>query len=67
MPNELQNKFLNNFKLNEYDTNVLIEDKNIALYFNELCEYTNNYKQAANFINGTVKSYLNENAISLKN
>ncbi len=66
LPNELQNKFLNNFKLNEYDTNVLIEDKNIALYFNELCEYTNNYKQAANFINGTVKSYLNENAISIK-
>ena len=66
LPIELQNKFLNNFKLNEYDTNVLIEDKNIALYFNELCEYTNNYKQAANFINGTVKSYLNENAISIK-
>ena len=66
LPNELQNKFLNNFKLNEYDSNVLIEDKNIALYFNELCEYTNNYKQAANFINGTVKSYLNENAISIK-
>lgn len=66
LPNELQNKFLNNFKLNEYDTNVLVEDKNIALYFNELCEYTNNYKQAANFINGTVKSYLNENAISIK-
>jgi len=66
LPNELQNKFLNNFKLNEYDTNILIEDKNIALYFNELCEYTNNYKQAANFINGTVKSYLNENAISIK-
>ena len=31
-----------------------------------MCEYTNNYKQAANFINGTVKSYLNENAISIK-
>jgi aspartyl-tRNA(Asn)/glutamyl-tRNA(Gln) amidotransferase subunit B len=30
-----------------------------------MCKYTNNYKGAANFMNGVVKSYLNENAIEI--
>ena len=34
-------------------------------YTNELCQHTKNYKAAANFINGSVKSYLNENAIEM--
>ena len=57
----------NTFGLSEYDTNVLIEDKEIALYFNKLCSYTKNYKAAANFVTGSIKSYLNENAININN
>lgn len=44
---------------------MLIEDKDIALYFNTLCSYTKNYKAAANFVTGSIKSYLNENAIEI--
>lgn len=65
LPNELFEKFTTSFELSEYDTNVLIEDKDIALYFNSLCEYTKNYKAAANFVTGSIKSYLNENAIEM--
>ena len=67
LPKELLKKFTEKFKLSEYDANVLIDDKLIALYYNELCNFTENYKLAANFINGCVKSYLNEHAISIKN
>ena len=65
LPNELFEKFTTTFGLTEYDTNVLIEDKDIALYFNTLCSHTKNYKAAANFVTGSIKSYLNENAIDM--
>ena len=65
LPKELLIKFMETFKLSEYDANILVDDKSIALYYNELCRFTKNYKLAANFINGCVKSYINENAISI--
>ena len=65
LPKELFKIYTTEFGLSEYDSNVLIEEKEIALYFNELCKYTNNHKGAANFMNGVVKSYLNENAIEI--
>jgi aspartyl-tRNA(Asn)/glutamyl-tRNA(Gln) amidotransferase subunit B len=65
LPKELFKTYTTEFGLSEYDSNVLIEEKEIALYFNEMCKYTNNYKGAANFMNGVVKSYLNENAIEI--
>lgn len=65
LPKELFTKFTKEFGLSDYDTKVIIEEKEIALYFNDLCQYTSNYKAAANFVNGSVKSYLNENAIEI--
>lgn len=65
LPNELFQRFTTAFGLSEYDANILIDEKGIALYFNELCEYTKNYKSAANLVNGSVKSYLNENAVTI--
>ena len=46
---------------------MLIEDKNIALYFDNLCNYTKNFKAASNFVTVTIKSYLNENALNIIN
>jgi aspartyl-tRNA(Asn)/glutamyl-tRNA(Gln) amidotransferase subunit B len=65
LPNELFLNFTKEYNLSAYDANILIDEKGIALYFNELCEHTKNYKSAANFINGSVKSYLNENAVTI--
>ena len=65
LPNDLYKKYTQEFGLSEYDANIIVESKPFALYFNEICEYTNNYKAAANWINGAVKSYLNKNAISI--
>ena len=65
LPNELFEKFTTSFGLSEYDTNVLIEDKDIAIYFNTLCSFTNNYKAASNFVTGSIKSYMNENAVDI--
>ena len=66
LPNELYAKFTTDFNLSDYDANILIDEKGIALYYNDLCTFTNNFKSAANFVNGSVKSFLNENAIDIK-
>ena len=65
LPKELYSKFTTEYGLSDYDTNILIEEKGIALYYNELCSHTKKFKSAANFVNGSVRSYLNENAVSI--
>ena len=66
LPKELYAKFTTDFNLSDYDANILIDEKGIALYYNELCTFTKNFKSAANFVNGSVKSFLNENAVDIK-
>lgn len=60
LPHQLYNRFVNEYGLPEYDANVLTDIKEIALYFEQLCTYTKNYKAASNWVMGPVKSYLNE-------
>lgn len=65
LPRELKAKFINEFGLPDYDAGVLTEAKEMALYFNSLCEKTKNYKAASNWLMGPVKSYLNESSIEI--
>jgi len=60
LPNDLKNRFINEFGLPEYDALVLTDSKEIALFFAELCNKTTNYKAASNWVMGNVKSYINE-------
>ena len=60
LPKELYIKFTNKFGLSDYDSIILIEEKEIALYFLEITKHTKNYKTAANIVNGAIKAHLNE-------
>lgn len=60
LPHELFNKFVSQYKLSEYDATVLTDSKDIAFYMDALCGHTKNYKAAANWMMGPVKSWLNE-------
>jgi aspartyl-tRNA(Asn)/glutamyl-tRNA(Gln) amidotransferase subunit B len=60
LPRELFEKYTKKFGLSEYDAYNLTDNKGIALYYEELIHHTKNYKAAANWIMGDVKSYLNE-------
>jgi aspartyl-tRNA(Asn)/glutamyl-tRNA(Gln) amidotransferase subunit B len=51
--------------LNEYDAQLLTESKEVAAYYEAIIEHTKNYKAAANWIMGSIKSYLNDKAISI--
>lgn len=66
LPNDLFKKYTADLGLSDYDSNIIIENKNIAFYFNEIIAKTTHYKAAANWINGAIKSYLNENAIDIQ-
>ncbi len=66
LPSALVEKYTEELGLSAYDAGVLTENKNIALYFEDLIAHTKNYKAAANWMMGSVKSHLNEKAISIK-
>ena len=66
LPDYLYHKYVNNLKLSNYDALNLTESKEIALYFEQLIVHTKNYKAAANWIMGSVKSFLNENGVEIQ-
>jgi aspartyl-tRNA(Asn)/glutamyl-tRNA(Gln) amidotransferase subunit B len=60
LPYDLFVKFTTQYKLPEYDAQVLTDAKDVALYFERVSACTTNFKAASNWIMGPVKSYLNE-------
>lgn len=61
LPYQYFEKFVNTYSLPEYDASILTESKEIAVYFDELCNNTKNYKVASNWMMGVVKAYLKDN------
>jgi aspartyl-tRNA(Asn)/glutamyl-tRNA(Gln) amidotransferase subunit B len=54
-------RYMSEYKLSEYDSLVLTEDREFSDYFQEIILQTKNYKAAANWMLGPVRSWLNEN------
>ena len=65
LPWDLVQDFSNNYGLSEYDANLLTEEKNMALYFKEICQSTKSYKSIANFLINKVKPWLKEQKVPL--
>ncbi|MEM9417205.1 MAG: Asp-tRNA(Asn)/Glu-tRNA(Gln) amidotransferase subunit GatB [Bacteroidota bacterium] len=66
LPRACFKKFTATYQLPAYDAGVLTEDRDIALFFEELCQLTPHYKAAANWMMGPVKAYLNESTLSIQ-
>ncbi|MBL7859549.1 MAG: Asp-tRNA(Asn)/Glu-tRNA(Gln) amidotransferase subunit GatB [Cyclobacteriaceae bacterium] len=60
LPWEWREKLISVYKLPAYDAQVLTDSKPMAVYFEEICQHTDNYKAVSNWLMGPVKSYLNE-------
>jgi aspartyl-tRNA(Asn)/glutamyl-tRNA(Gln) amidotransferase subunit B len=60
LPAELVHKYTTTFQLPEYDALVLTDTKELARYFEAVCQHVTHYKAASNWVMGPVKSYLNE-------
>jgi aspartyl-tRNA(Asn)/glutamyl-tRNA(Gln) amidotransferase subunit B len=65
MPQQLFKKYTSELGLSEYDAGIITESKPIALYFEKLISLTDNFKAAANWLMGDIKSYLNQNATDI--
>lgn len=66
LPRELFEKYTQKLKLSDYDANILTDSKPIALFYEEIIKHTSNYKLAANWMMGDIKSYLNQNGIEIE-
>jgi aspartyl-tRNA(Asn)/glutamyl-tRNA(Gln) amidotransferase subunit B len=64
LPRDLHKKFVEEFGLPDYDASFLTESKDMAIWFNELCSKTKNYKAASNWVMGPVKLSLGEQILS---
>ena len=66
LPQELLEEYTQKLKLSEYDARVLIDSKEISDYFQELIQFTQNYKAACNWLTGDIKGYLKKEGLNMK-
>ncbi len=53
-------RYVSEFSLSEYDAQVLTDEKETAEFFEDIIANTKNYKAAANWMTGPVRSWMNE-------
>ncbi|MBU2020223.1 MAG: Asp-tRNA(Asn)/Glu-tRNA(Gln) amidotransferase subunit GatB [Bacteroidetes bacterium] len=66
LPSELFEKYTSQYGLSEYDALNLTDSKGIAHFYEEVIKDTTNFKSAANWVMGDVKSYLNSKGIEIQ-
>lgn len=65
LPRALFQRYTKEYGLSEYDAYNITDNKGIALYYEAILAHTKNYKSAANWLMGDIKSYLNEYSIDM--
>lgn len=55
------NKYMKDYELSRYDSEILVHDKNVSDYFEECISLGANPKSASNWITSTILGYLNKN------
>ncbi|HRQ85420.1 MAG TPA: Asp-tRNA(Asn)/Glu-tRNA(Gln) amidotransferase subunit GatB [Flavobacteriales bacterium] len=71
LPRELRAKYTGQYGLSAYDAEVLTDDKGTALYYEAVVAGLNGssskkpFKQAANWVMGDVRSWVNEKGLSM--
>lgn len=66
LPRALFQRYTKEYGLSEYDAYNITDNKGIALYYESILAHTKNYKSAANWLMGDIKSYLNEYGIEME-
>ncbi|HZJ89292.1 MAG TPA: Asp-tRNA(Asn)/Glu-tRNA(Gln) amidotransferase subunit GatB [Bacilli bacterium] len=65
LPTVKRTRYLDEFKLTPHDIKLLVGNKELALYYDELTKLTKHYKLAAHWVNGEISAYLNKTGISI--
>jgi aspartyl-tRNA(Asn)/glutamyl-tRNA(Gln) amidotransferase subunit B len=67
LPEERYNRYTKDFNLSDYNANVLLANKELGDYYQEVVKYTKNYKIACNWVIGDLPAMLSSNNIKLEN
>ena len=62
---EKENRFIKEYKLSDYDANVLSVDPNLSNFFEEVVIRSRNPKLSANWIMGELSAFLNKENLSI--
>ena len=65
LPRELYARYISVLGLSPYDAEILTDNKETALYYEELLKHTSNAKGAANWVMGDVRSWINERGFTM--
>ena len=66
LPGALEKKFREQYFLSPGDAKVLCDDRETAVFFEQIISYTGNFKSAANWLLGPIRSYLNESNTAIE-
>jgi aspartyl-tRNA(Asn)/glutamyl-tRNA(Gln) amidotransferase subunit B len=66
LPEERVRKYTKDLGLSAYDAGLLTDERGIADYFEKAITGTTHYKAIANWIQGPVKTWMNENNLTIK-
>jgi aspartyl-tRNA(Asn)/glutamyl-tRNA(Gln) amidotransferase subunit B len=67
LPNALEKRLINQYFLSNEAAKVIADNRETAVFFENVIQQTNHYKAVANWIIGPIKSYLNENNLDIEN
>jgi len=65
LPDAKLKRFVSEFSLPVYDSEILTQTKSLAKYFEELISFTDEYKLASNWVIGDVLAVLNDKKIEI--
>ncbi len=65
LPEARKNRFINDFKLPEYDAEILTSSRPLADYYEQVITVTKDYKSASNWVMGDVLKIVKEDKISI--
>jgi len=65
LPQALFERYTKSYGLSDYDAYNITDQKGLARYYEDLISHTSNYKVAANWLMGEIKSYLNEQGVDI--
>ncbi|MAQ31271.1 MAG: Asp-tRNA(Asn)/Glu-tRNA(Gln) amidotransferase GatCAB subunit B [Flavobacteriales bacterium] len=67
LPKDRIEQYKTEYQLSDYDAKILTDEKELSDLFEKIIQNSKSYKTVANLIMGVVKSFLNENSISVNN
>lgn len=67
LPDERKARYMSDYGLKDYDAGVLVANRELGDFFDEVCKYTENYKKAANWVIVELTAALNKENIKFEN